>query len=78
MMKPQDQSERPVMAITGTGDDMDLAWAWITGTLGCLLQVPDRAAGAAALDRQLRAAPALAVLLSYRRHVVRAQALGEQ
>jgi hypothetical protein len=70
--------ESPVRIIPGGGEpgegDMDLAWAWLRGTLACLAT---STCGYAEVEKQLQAAPALAVLMSYRRAVQEAGALPE-
>lgn len=74
MDKDPTTTESPVRIIRGGGDDMALAMAWLRGTLGCLAT---STCGQAEVERQVRAAPALAVLMSYRREVVRAGERGE-
>ena len=61
------KAESPVRIIRGGGDDMAMAMAWLRGTLACLAS---SSCGQAEVELQVRAAPALAVLMSYRRQVV--------
>lgn len=51
--------------------DMDLAWVYLRGMLACLQDQAE-------VERQVEAAPALAVLLSYRHAAHRAAKLGVQ